>query len=158
MANAPDLAKLRIDRDAPPPAVQRALARALWLGAAALALGAGIVLWARRGAIVPVQVVTASVGEGASGGGSGARGGGTVGIVANGYVVARTAGGLLALPINGIVTSTTNWNSFSEVAFAFQVTPGLLLGGLMFSVVMGVVGGFFPAWRASRLQVVQALR
>lgn len=68
------------------------------------------------------------------------------------------AGGLLALPINGIVTSTTNWNSFSEVAFAFQVTPGLLLGGLTFSVVMGVVGGFFPAWRASRLQVVQALR
>ena len=68
------------------------------------------------------------------------------------------AGGLLALPINGIVTSTTNWNSFSEVAFAFQVTPGLLLGGLIFSVVMGIVGGFFPAWRASRLQVVQALR
>jgi ABC-type lipoprotein release transport system permease subunit len=68
------------------------------------------------------------------------------------------AGGLLALPINGIVTSTTNWNSFSEVAFAFRVTPGLLVGGLIFSVVMGVVGGFFPAWRASRLQVVQALR
>jgi ABC-type lipoprotein release transport system permease subunit len=68
------------------------------------------------------------------------------------------AGGLLALPINGIVTSTTNWNSFSEVAFAFRVTPGLLVGGLIFSVVMGLVGGFFPAWRASRLQVVQALR
>jgi putative ABC transport system permease protein len=68
------------------------------------------------------------------------------------------AGGLLALPINGIVTSTTNWNSFSEVAFAFRVTPGLLLGGVVFAVVMGVVGGFFPAWRAARLQVVQALR
>jgi putative ABC transport system permease protein len=68
------------------------------------------------------------------------------------------AGGLLALPINGIVTSTTNWNSFSEVAFAFRVTPGLLVGGLIFSVVMGLVGGFFPAWRAARLQVVQALR
>jgi putative ABC transport system permease protein len=68
------------------------------------------------------------------------------------------AGGLLALPINGIVTSTTNWNSFSEVAFAFRVTPGLLVGGLIFSVAMGLVGGFFPAWRAARLQVVQALR
>ena len=68
------------------------------------------------------------------------------------------AGGLLALPINGIVTSTTNWNSFSEVAFAFRVTPGLLVGGVIFAVVMGVVGGFFPAWRAARLQVVQALR
>jgi ABC-type lipoprotein release transport system permease subunit len=68
------------------------------------------------------------------------------------------AGGLLALPINGIVTSTTNWNSFSEVAFAFRVTPGLLVGGIVFAVVMGLVGGFFPAWRAARLQVVQALR
>ena len=67
-------------------------------------------------------------------------------------------GGLLTLPINGIVTSTTNWNSFSEVAFAFRVTPGLLLNGVIFAVVMGVVGGFFPAWRAARLQVVQALR
>jgi putative ABC transport system permease protein len=68
------------------------------------------------------------------------------------------AGGLFALPINGIVTSTTNWNSFSEVAFAFRVTPGLLLSGATFAVVMGLVGGFFPAWRAARLQVVQALR
>jgi ABC-type lipoprotein release transport system permease subunit len=68
------------------------------------------------------------------------------------------AGGLLALPINGIVTSTTNWNSFSEVAFAFRVTPGLLGAGVVFAVVMGLVGGFFPAWRAARLQVVQALR
>jgi ABC-type lipoprotein release transport system permease subunit len=68
------------------------------------------------------------------------------------------AGGLLALPINGIVTSTTNWNSFSEVAFAFRVTPSLLLAGVIFAVVMGLVGGFFPAWRAARLQVVQALR
>jgi ABC-type lipoprotein release transport system permease subunit len=68
------------------------------------------------------------------------------------------AGGLLALPINGIVTSTTNWASFSEVAFAFRVTPGLLVGGVAFALVMGLVGGFFPAWRAARLQVIQALR
>ena len=76
--------------------------------------------------------------------------------------VIAAAGGvigcLLALPINGLVTSTTNWNSFSEVAFAFRVTPMLLLWGLIFAVVMGVVGGFFPAWRAARLPVVQALR
>lgn len=68
------------------------------------------------------------------------------------------AGGLIALPINGIVTSTTNWNSFSEVAFAFRVTPMLLLAGVIFAVAMGLVGGFFPAWRAARLRVVQALR
>jgi ABC-type lipoprotein release transport system permease subunit len=67
-------------------------------------------------------------------------------------------GGLLALPINGVVTSTTNWASFSEVAFSFRVTPGLLLSGLIFAVVMGVVGGFFPARHAAKLPVVQALR
>ncbi|MEP6732090.1 MAG: FtsX-like permease family protein [bacterium] len=67
-------------------------------------------------------------------------------------------GCLLALPINGVVTSTTNWASFSEIAFAFRVTPQLLLAGLIFAVVMGVVGGFFPARRASKLPVVQALR
>lgn len=73
-------------------------------------------------------------------------------------LIGGVAGGLLALPINGVVTSTTNWNSFSEVAFAFRVTPSLLVGGVVFAVVMGLVGGFFPAWRAARLQVVQALR
>ena len=67
-------------------------------------------------------------------------------------------GCLLALPINGVVTSTTNFASFSEIAFAFRVTPLLLLEGLVFSVVMGLVGGFFPAWRASRMPVIQALR
>jgi putative ABC transport system permease protein len=67
-------------------------------------------------------------------------------------------GCLLALPINGVVTSTTNWASFSEIAFAFRVTPQLLLAGMVFAVVMGVVGGFFPARRASKLPVIQALR
>jgi putative ABC transport system permease protein len=67
-------------------------------------------------------------------------------------------GAVLTLPINGIVTSTTNWSSFSEIAFSFRVTPLLLGEGLAFAVVMGVLGGFFPAWRASRLPVVQALR
>jgi ABC-type lipoprotein release transport system permease subunit len=67
-------------------------------------------------------------------------------------------GCLLALPINGLVTSTTNWANFSEVAFAFRVTPQLLVAGLLFAVVMGVLGGFFPARRAARMPVVQALR
>lgn len=67
-------------------------------------------------------------------------------------------GCVLALPINGVVTSTTNWASFSEIAFAFRVTPQLLLAGLIFAVVMGLAGGFFPALRASRLPVIQALR
>ena len=73
-------------------------------------------------------------------------------------LVGGVIGCLLALPVNGIVTSTTNWASFSEIAFAFRITPGLLLSGVVFGVVMGVVGGFFPALRAARMAVVQALR
>ena len=73
-------------------------------------------------------------------------------------VVGGLIGALLALPINGIVTSTTNWASFSEIAFSFRVTPGLLLAGIVFALVMGLVGGYFPARRAARMAVVQALR
>lgn len=67
-------------------------------------------------------------------------------------------GCLMALPINGLVTSTTNWSSWSEVAFAFRVTPGLLLNGMIFAAVMGLVGGLLPARKAARQQVVDALR
>jgi len=67
-------------------------------------------------------------------------------------------GCLMALPINGLVTSTTNWSTFSEVAFAFRVTPALLLNGMMFAIVMGIVGGLLPARRAARQEVVEALR
>ena len=67
-------------------------------------------------------------------------------------------GCLIALPLNGLVTSTTNWASFSEIAFAFRITPILLVAGLIFAVVMGLLGGFFPARRASKVPVVRALR
>lgn len=73
-------------------------------------------------------------------------------------VVGGVIGCLLALPVNGLVTSTTNWASFSEIAFAFRITPGLLLAGMLFGLGMGLVGGFFPAWRAARMEVVKALR
>ena len=72
--------------------------------------------------------------------------------------VGGVVGCLLALPMNGIVTSTTNWANFSEIAFGFRITPGLLLAGLVFAVVMGTLGGFFPARRASKVPVVQAIR
>ena len=62
------------------------------------------------------------------------------------------------LPINGLVTSTTNWNSFSELAFAFMITPRLLAYGMVFAVIMGLVGGFLPARRAAKKQIVDALR
>src|SRR3989454_1612647 len=96
MATVSDLAKLRIDRDAPPPAVRRALLRAVWLAAAAVGIVGAVALWLRGGSPTLVQVVTASLSEGGGGGGGGGastgggRGGATVGIVANGYVVART--------------------------------------------------------------------
>ena len=73
-------------------------------------------------------------------------------------VLGGLLGCLFALPLNGIVTGTTNWSSFSEIAFSFRITPLLLIAGLSFAVLMGVIGGFFPALRAARLQVVQALR
>jgi ABC-type antimicrobial peptide transport system permease subunit len=67
-------------------------------------------------------------------------------------------GCLFTLPINGLVTSTTNWASFSELAFAFRITPPLLVQGLVFAVAMGLVGGLFPARRAAKQPVVEALR
>jgi putative ABC transport system permease protein len=67
-------------------------------------------------------------------------------------------GCILSLFINGIRTSTTNFSSFSEVAFAFHVTPPALVTGLIFSVGMGLVGGFLPAIRAARQPLARALR
>jgi putative ABC transport system permease protein len=67
-------------------------------------------------------------------------------------------GCLLALPINGITTSTTNWASFSEVAFAFRVTPLGMGIGLLFAALMGVVGGFLPARQASRQPLAASMR
>lgn len=73
-------------------------------------------------------------------------------------VIGGVIGCLIVLPINGLVTSTTNWASFSEVAFAFRVTPRLLVNGMVFAVVMGVIGGLLPARHAARQQVIEALR
>jgi putative ABC transport system permease protein len=77
-------------------------------------------------------------------------------------VLIALAGGvigcLLALPINGTATSTTNFSTFSEVAFAFQITPAALVTGLLFSLVLGIVGGFLPAWKAARQPLAAAMR
>ena len=67
-------------------------------------------------------------------------------------------GCLLALPVNGMTTSTTNFASFSEIAFRFQVTPQMLLAGIIFAAVMGAVGGFFPSRNAAKRVIVEALR
>ena len=67
-------------------------------------------------------------------------------------------GGLAYLFFNGYRTSTMNFQSFSQVAFAFDVTPALLTKGIAWAVAIGVVGGFFPAVRAARLPIASALR
>lgn len=73
-------------------------------------------------------------------------------------LIGGVLGCLLAIPINGITTSTTNWSSFSEVAFAFRVTPSGMVAGLVFAALMGVAGGFFPALRAARQPLAATLR
>jgi putative ABC transport system permease protein len=67
-------------------------------------------------------------------------------------------GCLLALPVNGITTGTINWQTFSHLAFAFRITPDLLGLGLVFAIVMGIVGGLPPAIRAARASVARTLR
>ncbi len=68
-------------------------------------------------------------------------------------------GGVLAyVAFNGYQTSTMNFSTFSQVAFAFQVTPQLLGMGLTYALIMGLVGGLFPALRAARLPIPSALR
>ncbi len=67
-------------------------------------------------------------------------------------------GCLAVLPLNGITTGTLNWQTFSHVAFAFRVTPPLLGVGMLFALLMGLVGGVPPAVRAARRPVALALR
>ena len=73
-------------------------------------------------------------------------------------LIGGVIGCLLALPINGIATSTTNFQSFSELAFAFRVTPAALIAGLVFAAGMGLVGGILPARAAARQPLARALR
>ena len=65
---------------------------------------------------------------------------------------------LAYLLFNGFQVSTLNNASFSQVVFNFAVTPDLLVDGLKVALVIGVIGGFFPAVRAARMPVALALR
>ena len=74
-------------------------------------------------------------------------------------VLGGLIGGLAAwAAFDGYQTSTMNFQSFSQIAFAFAVTPKLLGMALVYSLVMGLVGGALPAFRAARLPIVTALR
>jgi putative ABC transport system permease protein len=74
-------------------------------------------------------------------------------------LVGGVIGAVLAwLAFDGFRAATLNWSSFSQVAFAFDVTPALLAQGVSFALVIGIVGGLFPAVRAARQPVSEALR
>ncbi len=67
-------------------------------------------------------------------------------------------GGLAYAAFHGYQTATMNFQTFSQVAFAFTVTPALLVQGAIYALIMGLIGGFFPAIRAARMPIVTALR
>lgn len=77
-------------------------------------------------------------------------------------VLLGALGGVLGLArasmLQLVTISTMNWQSFAELAFSFDLTPRIVAGSLAFAVGMGFVGGLLPAWRASRLAIVDALR
>jgi putative ABC transport system permease protein len=71
-------------------------------------------------------------------------------------------GGILGIALAALLQfkslSMINFASFSEIAFGFNLTPAIVMGSLLFAVLMGILGGFLPAVRASRLNIVNALR
>jgi putative ABC transport system permease protein len=73
-------------------------------------------------------------------------------------LVGGIIGCLVAFPMNGFTAGTGQTQSFSELAFAFKITPGIVLVGLIFAVLMGLVGGLLPAVRASQMPITKALR
>jgi putative ABC transport system permease protein len=73
-------------------------------------------------------------------------------------VIAAVIGCLAVLPLNGLTTSTMNFQTFSSIAFAFKITLDLLLLGVLFALIMGVLGGVLPAIRAATRPVATALR
>jgi putative ABC transport system permease protein len=72
--------------------------------------------------------------------------------------VGGALGALAVLPLNGLTTGAMNWQTFSHLAFAFRITPILMLAGIVFALVMGIAGGLPPAIRAAHRPVAAALR
>jgi putative ABC transport system permease protein len=77
-------------------------------------------------------------------------------------LVISLTGGILGIAaayfLNFVQISTTNWDTFSEIAFNFRLSTQIATSALIFSLVMGLVGGFLPAVRASRLKIIDSLR
>jgi putative ABC transport system permease protein len=73
-------------------------------------------------------------------------------------LVGGALGSALALPMHGLTTGAANWETFSELVFAFRVTPELMFTGIVFAMLMGVFGGALPARRAARQAPALVLR
>jgi putative ABC transport system permease protein len=73
-------------------------------------------------------------------------------------VVAGIAGCLIALSMNGYTSGTGQTQSFSEIAFAFRITPLIVIVGMLFAVIMGLLGGLLPAFRGAFMPITTALR
>jgi ABC-type antimicrobial peptide transport system permease subunit len=73
-------------------------------------------------------------------------------------LIGAAIGILLALPLNLVSTGTSNWVTFSEIAFNFRVTLDLIGWALAFGAIIGLVGSLLPSLRASRFKIVDALR
>ncbi len=72
--------------------------------------------------------------------------------------VGGLVGCIAVLPLNGLTTGAMNLQTFSHVAFAFKITTELLAKGIVFALVMGIIGGLLPAMRAASMPVASALR
>jgi putative ABC transport system permease protein len=72
--------------------------------------------------------------------------------------VGGAIGCIAVLPLNGLTTGAMNWQTFSHLAFAFKITSGLLVAGIIFALAMGLLGGLPPALRAAWRPVAVALR
>jgi putative ABC transport system permease protein len=73
-------------------------------------------------------------------------------------LIGALIGIVLALPLNFVSTGTSNWMTFSEIAFNFRVTPDLMIIALIFGAVIGFIGSLLPSIRAARFKIVDALR
>ncbi len=73
-------------------------------------------------------------------------------------LIGGVLGCMIALPLNNLSAGIGNFQTFSEMAFKFRVTPMAMVMGLLFSVTIGLIGGFLPAWSASRKGIVAAMR
>lgn len=84
-----------------------------------------------------------------------------IGILIEGSFLALLGGVLgclIALPMHGYTTGTISFESFSETVFQFRITPRLAAEGLVFSLLVGLIGSLLPAWRAAGRPVIAALK